>query len=92
MDVERSADVDAEAVESFAVEYEPGTRLSSYEVSVTVVDGPGELAGGVLAVEGGCTGATDTPDFGVEASAADPPDGADLIPASEIDDECRPGT
>lgn len=98
IDVEWPEDLDADAAASFVetyehryyrdvvVEYEPSTRLDSYEVGVTVVDGPTEVDEGYeVELSGG--GGIYTPTLWVETSVTDPPDGADLLPADGIDDE-----
>lgn len=96
--VEWPEDLDASTVEAFVeeyerayyrevvVEYEPESRLDSYELSGTVADPPREVGDGwELAYSG--SGGVYRPTLLVGATATDPPDGTDLVPVSEVDDE-----
>lgn len=98
LDVEWPEDLDASTVEAFVeeyervyyrevvVEYEPESPLDSYELSGSVTDPPREVGEGwELAYSG--SGGVYRPTLQVKATAADPPDGADPVPASEVDDE-----
>lgn len=97
LDVAWPDDLDAAAVESFAqeyeyryyrdvvVEYEPESRLDSYELHTGVSEGPTASGDGFeLQVSGG--GGVYMPTLLMTAETADPPDGAEVVPASEIDD------
>lgn len=97
-DVEWPEELDAATVESFVeayervyvrevvVEYEPESRLASYELNGSVTDPPSEVGDGwALAYSGG--GGIYWPGLRVEATASDPPDGTDPVQADEIDDE-----
>ena len=96
-DVEWPETLDARAVESFVeayehayfrevvVEYEPESRLDAYELDGSVSDGPRVVDGGwVLEYAGG--GGIYRPTLRLEATTAEPPDGADPVPASEVED------
>lgn len=95
--VEWPDEFDASAVESFVeeyeyryyrdavVEFEPRSRLDSYQLNVWVSGGPTASGGGYeLQVTGG--GGVYHPRLLMEARESDPPDGAEVVPASEIDD------
>jgi len=97
-DVEWPEELDASTVESFVeayeqvyfrevvVEYEPESRLDSYELSGSVTDPPRKVGDGwALAYSGG--GGVYRPTLLVEATASDPPDGTDPVQATAIDDE-----
>lgn len=97
LDVELPTEFDAETVESFAVtyedvyyrevvlEYEPDTRLDSYQLETWVAEGP--IPAGVgyeIKISGG--GGVYSPTLMLEARTADPFDGTEVVSAGEIDD------
>jgi len=66
------------------VEYEPESRLDSYGLSGSVVDGPTPAGEGwVLEYSGG--GGIYRPTLALRATTTEPPDGADPVPASEVE-------
>lgn len=98
MDVEWPDDLDASTVEAFVeeyesvyyrdrvVEYEPESQLDSYELGGSVTGSPREVGNGwKLTYLGG--GGIYRPALLLDATTSDLPDGADLVPVSEIDDE-----
>lgn len=96
--IEWPDELDASAVESFLVAYEeayyrdvvvgyePRSRVDSYELSARVAEGPSERGGGFEAMLSG-GGAVYTPTLLLDASVADPPDDADVVPLDAVDDE-----
>lgn len=98
IDVEWPAELDAATVGSFvaeyehvyyrdvAVEYEPESSIDSYDLSGSVSDPPTEVGDGwELAYSGG--GGVYRPTLLIGASTSGSSDGADVVPADEIDDE-----
>jgi hypothetical protein len=72
------------------VEYDPGSRFASYELTGSVSTPPQAVGDGwELAYSG--SGAVYTPTLLLEATATAPPDGADVVAAGEIDDEAVAG-
>lgn len=97
LDVQWPGEIDASAVEAFVeayenryyrdvvVEYEPESRVDSYDLTGNVDGGPTEVDDGYeVAFSGG--GGIYTPTLRMKARVSDPPDGVDLVPASEFDD------
>ncbi|MEF8841362.1 MAG: hypothetical protein V5A62_07005 [Haloarculaceae archaeon] len=102
LDVDWPEDLDASAVESFVeayehayvrevvVDYEPESRLDSYELSGGVTDGPTPAGEGwVLECSG--SGGIYRPTLALGAATAEPPEGADAVPASEVENETLAG-
>jgi len=101
--VERPGDLDASAVEAFVeeyervyhrdvvIEYEPESSLDSYELSGSVT-GPPRPAGDGWELEYSGSGGIYRPTLLLGATTADPPDGADTVPVSEIGDDRLTGT
>lgn len=98
LDVEWPDEVTASTVEAFVeayeavyyrdvvVEYDPESQLDSYDLSGSVTDGPTAVGDGwELTYSGG--GGIYRPTLWLGATTSDPPEGADLVPVSEIDDE-----
>lgn len=96
--VDRPEDLDAATVEAFVeayeqsyyreivVGYEPRSQLDSYELSGLVMDEPSPVGDGwVLKYSG--NGGVYRPTLFLEATVSDPPDGADVVPISEVDDD-----
>lgn len=98
LDVDWPDDLDTSTVEAFVeeyesvyyrdrvVEYKPESQLDSYELSGSVTGSPREVGNGwELTYSGG--GGIYRPTLLLDATTANLPDGADLVPVSEIDDE-----
>ena len=96
LDVEWPEALDAAAVESFVesyerayfreivVEYEPESRLDTYELDGSVEDGPRAVGSGwILEYAGG--GGVYRPALRLTATTAELPDGADPVPASGVE-------
>lgn len=67
------------------VEYEPGSRLDEYRLSVSVSDGPVAVDGGYeVTLSGG--GGVYTPTLRLLAATAEPPAGADVVPFADVED------
>lgn len=97
-DVAWPEEIDASTIASFVtayedsylseivVEWEPALPIYSYDVSSYVERGPTATGDGyVLAVDTG--GAINTPGLSMDATVADPPGGADVVPVRDVDDE-----
>jgi len=96
LDIEWPETLDADTVRSFVdayeqayyrevvVEYEPESQLDSYELGGRLV-GPPSAVGNGWAVEYAGGGAIYRPTLALGARTAAPPDGADVVPLSEID-------
>jgi hypothetical protein len=101
LDVEWPEELDASAVESFVeayerayyrevvVDYEPESQLDAYELSGDASRPTAVVDGWELSYTGG--GGVYRPTLWLSASTATPPDGADVVPASEIDDDLLTG-
>lgn len=98
IDVEWPEHLDASAVESFVeayeqayyrdvvIEYTPESELDTYELAGGVTDGPTDVGNGwELSYAGG--GGIYRPTLLLGATRTDPPDGADLVPVGEIDED-----
>ena len=97
LDVRWPRDLDAATVEAFVeeyehayyrdvvVEYDPESRLDSYELSGSITEQQSVGDGWELEYSGG--GGLYRPTLALEASRTDPPADADVIPVSDIDDE-----
>lgn len=95
--VEPPEDLDASAVESFVeayehvyyrdvvVEYEPESRLDSYELDGGVTDPPRRVGDG-WELEYSGSGGIYRPTLALGARRTDPPDGADVVPVDGIDE------
>lgn len=98
IEVEWPEDLDAAAVESFVeayerayyrevvVQYEPESQLDSYELSGLVMDDPIPTGDGWVLKYAG-NGGVYRPTLFLEATVAEPPEGGDVVPINEIDDE-----
>lgn len=98
LDVEWPRDLDSETAASFlesyegvyyrdeVVEYEPESRVDSYGLSVALSEGPSSVDGGYEATLSG-SGGIYRPTLNVGARTAEAPEGADLVPIGEVDDE-----
>jgi hypothetical protein len=98
LDVEWPRELDSETVTSFleayegvyyrdeVVEYEPESRVDSYGLSVAVSETPTSVDGGYEATLSG-SGGVYRPTLNVGARTADAPEGADIVPIDEVDDE-----
>ncbi|WP_123538755.1 hypothetical protein [Halosimplex salinum] len=97
LDVEWPSDLDASAVESFVaayeaayyrevvVEYEPDSRLDSYDLSGSVNDSPTAVGDGwTLSYSG--SGGVYRPTLSLGATTADPPADADVASIDDVDD------
>ncbi|PSP18834.1 hypothetical protein BRC62_02510 [Halobacteriales archaeon QH_10_67_13] len=101
--VERPEDLDASTVEAFVeehervyhrdvvIEYEPESSLDSYELSGSVTGSPRPVGDG-WELEYAGSGGIYRPTLLLGATTADPPDGADTVPVSEVDDDRLAGT
>ncbi|WP_435344900.1 hypothetical protein [Haloarchaeobius sp. HRN-SO-5] len=97
LDVEWPTELDASTVESFVesyehayyrdvvVEYEPESRLDSYELSGDATSPTDVRDGWELSYSG--SGGVYRPTLSLSARTATLPDGADVVPVSEVDDE-----
>lgn len=98
LDVEWPDELNASAVEAFVeayeavyyrdvvVQYEPESQLDAYELSGSVTDGPRAVGNGWKLTYSG-QGGIYRPTLWMGATTSSPPDGADLVPVSELDDE-----
>jgi len=96
--VEWPTDLDAEAVESFVeayeheyhrevvVAYEPETPLDEYGLSGSVSEGPRRAGDGWTLTYSG-SGGVYRPGLFLGATPADPPEGANVVSADELEDE-----
>lgn len=101
LDVEWPEEFDAATVESFVdayeaayyrevvVDYEPESSLDSYGLNGGTDDAIRVGDGWQVSYNGG--GGIYTPTLGFEARTAQAPDGADVVPASEIEDDLLAG-
>lgn len=101
LDVEWPADLDASTVESFVesyehvyyrevvVDYEPESQLDAYELSGTATQPEAVGDGWVLSYSG--SGGVYRPTLWLGASTTSPPEGADVVPVSEVDDDLLVG-
>lgn len=101
LDVEWPQELDAATVESFVgayedayyrevvVDYEPESSLDSYGLSGGTDEAIRVGDGWQVSYTGG--GGVYTPTLGLRATTADPPDGADVVPSSEIEDDLLTG-
>lgn len=99
--VEWPADLNASTVKSFVesyehvyyrevvVDYEPESQLDSYDLSGTATQPKAVGDGWVLSYSG--SGGVYRPTLWLGASTATPPDGADVVPLNEIDDDLLTG-
>lgn len=97
IDVEWPTEIDPGSVESFVeayervyyreavVEYEPRSRLDSYELGGSVNGPPVKSGDGWMVAYSG-SGGVYRPTLSLSATALDPPSGVDPVPASEIED------
>lgn len=96
-------ELDAATVEAFVeayeqsyyrevvVGYEPRSQLDSYDLGGLVMDEPRPAGDGwVLKYSG--NGGIYRPTLFLEATVSDPPEGADVVPVSEIDDDAATET
>jgi hypothetical protein len=98
IDVEWPTDVDPGAVESFVedyervyyreevVEYEPQSRLDSYELAGSVSGPPNKSGDGWVVAYSG-SGGIYRPTLAMDATVTEPPEGVEPVPVGEIDDE-----
>jgi|GEM_PF-6643074 len=98
LDVEWPRELDSETVTSFleayegvyyreeVVAYEPESQVDSYGLSEHVSEGPTPVDGGYEATLSG-SGGIYRPTLNVGARTADAPEGADIVPIDEVDDE-----
>ena len=102
LDVEWPTELTDESVETFVeayenayyrevvVDYEPTTVVDEYRLEASVRDGPTAVDGGYeAALSGG--GGIYGPGLHLQAEPADPPAGADVVPAGEVSDDTLRG-
>lgn len=98
LDVDRPDALDATTVTAFleayegayyrevVVDYEPASSLDSYGLAGGVTDGPTDLGDGWAATVSG-SGGVYRPTLLLGATTATPPADADVVPASDVDDD-----